>query len=1031
MLSSAVRPAAQAAASAACSRAHRTAFISSTARLALTPQPRTRGPQQAQLGRRGNASFAQAGDKVEQDDTARQEDGDGAKANEVEPVEEQQQEERLVDEAHESERAEALLQAQVEGGLPEVSSSSSPFEVQQPAETSKSADAALDDLLAAIQEEAPSTSSAGKEEAASPLFSTPSSSSSTDSSAPSSPSARHGEADHMSSPLLDLYSSPSSSPSSARSPPPTPELPRGHRLPPTGPQLSDLFVHRPRKFRLPTASSPDSHRLVYSKSWDASVSRLSRAFNKKQLQLFAGPDGLNLDLERPELRSNTPGKKAKFWRSKTVEQMSKKELVQTILVLEFGMAHPDTIVANPNTGKQTSEVLTLSNRTLFLLLSPNSPTIPRIARQLGVKSQYRRDPESGLIQLLLRGNVQSVQAAKEEIEMVDELRTTEQATYSLPMPPTALRPEVFQHISRVAKVFLEPSSSSTSSSSSSPAHSLSASSITPQSLNRAERLLNTAFSSVLSRSRTSLWASLPENLAGLQYSMTPLSPNIAPSPLEAGGSATSARVKALSFGASSSSLEGAQKAEDAFPNLSSLLSPSPSLSALRPSSSPSSLLSPSTPLFSSESDDPALTASRTLSSWSSKMKLDRTTRVEVLPPSTPVEGEKKVLKAGTVLERLRAPFKEEEERGEKLHIRARFGSVGWPLYPAPPALPGKELEKVPTRRGLGPVLAKRWPFAKFVEWVARRTQAREGETPEIGGSVFVPAPPSSLVSTLGLLTPLPPSPSSSPFSALLTSPLSTSSSLLSNEEPTQLTAAQVADLESFPEMKSTELRRWVYEEQVVRSDRATASGEGQVESGEKKGVRKWPRRIEVEMEVERVVREEEVEQYREEGEYGGRRDEEEDKVRVLSTQVRVVKENRVEVMVPTAALDAELSMTHSTVLEKEDWPEMLTPEILSLGHTTPPVALTHLAHHYLLASDRSVRRTLVLSPPSLPSTSAPFPRVLERWTSNWHADPAQRGEDVWLAVTDPEGEGESVGEVNGTGRWKRALGEVEEICRGE
>jgi hypothetical protein len=189
--------------------------------------------------------------------------------------------------------------------------------------------------------------------------------------------------------------------------------------------------------------------------------QLSRAFSKHQLFLFAGPDGLDLDLEDARLRTGTPGRKHKWWKSKRFDQMSKRELVHTILVLEFDMIHPDMVVSNPKTGPQTAEgaprpfypspllvltssfrpVLTLSNRTLFLLLSPSmflcllslsspvlinifidSPTILNIARQLGVKAQYRRAPDnSGLIQLLLKGNQKSVDAAREQIEMVDEV----------------------------------------------------------------------------------------------------------------------------------------------------------------------------------------------------------------------------------------------------------------------------------------------------------------------------------------------------------------------------------------------------------------------------------------------------------------------------------------------------------------------------------------------------------------------------------------------------------------------------------
>lgn len=43
------------------------------------------------------------------------------------------------------------------------------------------------------------------------------------------------------------------------------------------------------------------------------------------------------------LRMGTKGRKAKWWKSKKLEQMSKRELIQTILVGKWQMVDPDTV----------------------------------------------------------------------------------------------------------------------------------------------------------------------------------------------------------------------------------------------------------------------------------------------------------------------------------------------------------------------------------------------------------------------------------------------------------------------------------------------------------------------------------------------------------------------------------------------------------------------------------------------------------------------------------------------------------------
>lgn len=165
------------------------------------------------------------------------------------------------------------------------------------------------------------------------------------------------------------------------------------------PEVADLRAFRPRRFTVPHAASPESHRLVYQKTWDRAYASLDRAFKKRQLMDFAGADGLNVDLSDPRLRTRIPGKKPKHWKSKRLDQMSKRELIHTILVLDFDMTHPETIPSTrlgPNTLESESALpfsiprtnalfsrsclgIPLSDRTLFLLLSPSKSPRPGFA----------------------------------------------------------------------------------------------------------------------------------------------------------------------------------------------------------------------------------------------------------------------------------------------------------------------------------------------------------------------------------------------------------------------------------------------------------------------------------------------------------------------------------------------------------------------------------------------------------------------------------------------------------------------------
>lgn len=290
--------------------------------------------------------------------------------------------------------------------------------------------------------------------------------SSTSTSSPSSPSTA--------APSSPAPPATDPSPSSSTAPPPLPPPPAAAPLTlktllePSvqhgGPTLDDLRAVRPKRFTIPQATSPDSHRLVYRKAWESAVARFDRAFNKRQLADFAGEYGLALDLTDPRLRTGTKGKKQKFWKSKRIDQMTKRELIHTILVLEFHMVDPDTI-PSAKSGPRMSEGASLSlsfccaaqdgpdpsfspaafpldDRTLFLLLSPSasslsssrlrfvtdarpstdSRTIPNLTRQLGVQVAFRRNPETSVVELVLHGSKQSVAAAKEELELLEHVR---------------------------------------------------------------------------------------------------------------------------------------------------------------------------------------------------------------------------------------------------------------------------------------------------------------------------------------------------------------------------------------------------------------------------------------------------------------------------------------------------------------------------------------------------------------------------------------------------------------------------------
>ncbi|KPV77387.1 uncharacterized protein RHOBADRAFT_51248 [Rhodotorula graminis WP1] len=872
MLSSAVRPSAQLAARASSCALCAVRRSSPRSTTSSTPPPST-APSRSHalpttLGKRGAASLAQAGDRVDQDD-----DHLGQAHDDHAPPEQ-----------HKAEEAMANL---------------------------------INELAHEQQEQQAAAEAA----------------SSTSTSSPTSPST----AAPPSSPLPAADPSPSSSTAAPPPPPPPPAAPPAAELTlksllePSvqhgGPTLDDLRAVRPKRFTIPDATSPDSHRLVYRKAWESAVARFDRAFNKRQLADFAGEYGLALDLTDPRLRTGTKGKKQKYWKSKRIDQMTKRELIHTILVLEFHMVDPDTI-PSAKSGPRTSEAFPLDDRALFLLLSPKSRTIPNLTRQLGVNVAFRRNPKTSVVELVLNGSKASVAAAKEELELLEH--TCARGEFTLPGPASTLRPEVYQAISRTAKAFLAPGPLP---------NTLAASAIEPKLVERAERLVNAAFALHLERTSTSLFASLPANLDSLKYAMYPFSPLLAPPQHQTGGTPHFARVKTLSL---------AQPARGDDP-----------------------------------AHDPDATALSELLEWSERMRLERTARQALFVPQG---SGAHVGDAPSVWKLLRAPFAAEgegEAQPERVAVRARFGHVAWPLYRSRGALDGAGEDQVE----LGPAFSGVWAFGRFAQWA--ESQLKRIKT------VFIPSPPTGILDSTRVLDPLPAAPTVSPFASLL-NPASAS---ISRTDAGAHLARQTADVLSGPALESTLVRRWTY--------RST----GAVEKGAA------PRRVEIEFELDN------------EGELPSVRE-----MRVVRSEVRVVRENKVDVMVPTGAQDAQFSMSSTTVISPGEYPTSLDERTMTF-HAPPPIHLSLLGHSFMLDTDHLVRRT-VITPAASSSTSASASRddgadapatSLVTVQEAWHSltRDGTRGTDVFALV----GEGDVRG-LQGDGTWKRGLEEVERRCLG-
>lgn len=248
---------------------------------------------------------------------------------------------------------------------------------------------------------------------------------------------------------------------SAPPPPPLPPVINASTLlsnhfPSGPPTSSDLDAFQPRHLVVPDAATPNSHRIIYDKSWEATFHRLDDAFRKNQLINLIGPKGLDLNLSDPRLRTATRGKKTKSWKPKTLAKMSKRELCTVIMVLQWGMVDPAVIPAAKK-GPQVVEgeffakcergrelVLTLISRRCssvgsYTLPPPvskygrlsiyshsliltrhfaDSTVVRTLTTQLGLKISFKRDPTTQVLSIVLRGTEQAVSEGRAEIDNI-------------------------------------------------------------------------------------------------------------------------------------------------------------------------------------------------------------------------------------------------------------------------------------------------------------------------------------------------------------------------------------------------------------------------------------------------------------------------------------------------------------------------------------------------------------------------------------------------------------------------------------
>jgi len=363
---------------------------------------------------------------------------------------------------------------------------------------------------------------------------------------------------------------------------------------------------------------------------------LFRAFSKRQLFelcLLPKPLGFEIDVENDKqvlnklrlgTRTTKSNNKPKWWKPKKLQQMNKRELCQTLLIVEFELVQPETLPlrSNKSLPPEMIESLPLNDRCLFLLLSPNCPVIPRIANHLQVKVSFARDPKTRILSIVLSGSRQGVSDAKSEIETIDD--HCETRLFKLPKPRNSLKPQVYQTISRLAKTFLEPVSEHEQE------DMIKASAIEPKNLKRLQRYLSSAFATDSIRQESTLqYLSSSTRNDSCYFSLLPFQP-------------------------------------------------------ISPSSQPGQLtsLSGTTSTFARLKEIKQSHDHDELETWSEKMRFNQTrmTRIPIKSPS-PSTNNNQV----SILDSLLSPFKvtskqHEGRGGVKYQLSAEFGHLVFPLY---------------------------------------------------------------------------------------------------------------------------------------------------------------------------------------------------------------------------------------------------------------------------------------------------------------------------------------------------------------
>ncbi|KAI5475901.1 hypothetical protein MNV49_000734 [Pseudohyphozyma bogoriensis] len=294
----------------------------------------------------------------------------------------------------------------------------------------------------------------------------------------------------------------------------------------TGPTLKDLQVFRPtRKVIVPTASSLEAVRIVYKRTYETTFEGVERAFNRQQLITLVGKRGLDLDVTRPEVKAGMPKKKGDNRKGKQVKESkekvkdvtrwSKANLIRVIMILEWGMPDPSRIPGS-NKGKQVTKTVPLTNKTLFLLLAPNSPIVPSLHESSGIKAEFQVEHETRKVSIVLRGPTGAVATAAADLNNFDDF--TESTTWELPKKCAAMKPEVFEAVKKLTNVFIEPTTKP---------DTFEVTALEENDLTRARALVQKAYLHQSARDATPLYAKTVDSPSS-RHALIPFSPTVSP-----------------------------------------------------------------------------------------------------------------------------------------------------------------------------------------------------------------------------------------------------------------------------------------------------------------------------------------------------------------------------------------------------------------------------------------------------------------------------------------------------------------------